>query len=140
MFLLITFQFAKLVKISVISIHPMFLLIHKVLEYYPIEWYFNTSHVSINQDMDITTRYIKIHFNTSHVSINRRRKGGFMWSTSISIHPMFLLILIHFFTLIFQKNFNTSHVSINHKMREYLAHQNNNFNTSHVSINQFPYS
>ena len=58
----------------------------------PLKWYFNTSHVSINQikELDISTP--PKHFNTSHVSINRISKA---------------------FNVMVAGNFNTSHVSIN---------------------------
>ena len=55
---------------------------------------FNTSHVSINQKLHCFSCRGRANFNTSHVSINpcgRRFPGS---CGSISIHLMFLLILL----------------------------------------------
>ena len=54
-----------------------------------------------------------LNFNTSHVSINRRDPRIFMQGVFISIHLMFLLIVLVICFQVSQKHFNTSHVSIN---------------------------
>ncbi len=99
-------------------------------------WHFNTSHVSINQAKLHHVRTTMVHFNTSHVSINLLHRSYFWPYPPISIHLMFLLIMlqvlrhslpsnisIHLMFLLiftvkklgrFKQHFNTSHVSINH--------------------------
>ena len=48
----------------------MFLLIIGVHAYNLVAVDFNTSHVSINREIEYETAEYFIHFNTSHVSIN----------------------------------------------------------------------
>ena len=78
-----------------ISIHLMFLLI-KIRKCCVCATllYFNTSHVSINQWSDFYLALGGIHFNTSHVSINRKSEAAQTVLQTISIHLMFLLIII----------------------------------------------
>ena len=97
-----------------VSIHPMFLLI----TYFRITTMylscFNTSHVSINLDVNAQIPKVCDRFNTSHVSINRLG--------SSSDGNCYL-------------RFNTSHVSINQRDAEMALSRLGSFNTSHVSIN-----
>ena len=76
-------------------------------------------------------------FNTSHVSINQFPGGHAHDGDIISIHLMFLLILILSAFAGVLPNFNTSHVSIN--LESFLRQEDvrPHFNTSHVSINQW---
>ena len=53
------------------------------------------------------------YFNTSHVSINRLIASKYSWFTKISIHLMFLLIVLKSSFATCSLHFNTSHVSIN---------------------------
>ncbi len=96
-------------------------------------------------------------FNTSHVSINLGIQSDDFLNAVVSIHLMFLLIIILGTCSVPLHGFNTSHVSINPqrghrgdnrtgvsihlmflliavKLHYYNFYQS--FNTSHVSINQ----
>ena len=77
-----------------ISIHLMFLLISNCWKRSTIGIHFNTSHVSINHWTESNLQHCGYNFNTSHVSINRVRTGADNRVCGISIHLMFLLILV----------------------------------------------
>ena len=78
---------------SSISIHLMFLLIISGMAGSNSKLYnFNTSHVSINRNINEARALISQHFNTSHVSINPFKTSSKGLSIIISIHLMFLLI------------------------------------------------
>ena len=55
----------------------------------------------------------KPSFNTSHVSINLWNAALMQCHTRVSIHLMFLLIIVTGVAPMLQISFNTSHVSIN---------------------------
>ena len=113
----------------------MFLLIsmRRSLLFWKVD--FNTSHVSINQKKVNSRQAVKKHFNTSHVSINLRCGWSNYPSAAISIHLMFLLIMLPTIIItIINVHFNTSHVSIN-QADPVHGKAGRNFNTSHVSIN-----
>ena len=77
-----------------------------------------------------------IDFNTSHVYINRRIKENQNKDISISIHLMFILIIVYGKKYRKDKDFNTSHVYINPFCFKTSSKGPSNFNTSHVYINQ----
>ena len=56
--------------------------------------HFNTSHVSINLWLPLRPATSQANFNTSHVSINPTYRGRSRSRKVISIHLMFLLILV----------------------------------------------
>ena len=62
---------------------------------------------------DLQVRAFANDFNTSHVSINRRAAGKPGIFIGISIHLMFLLIMLARNWRFSPAYFNTSHVSIN---------------------------
>ena len=94
MFLLIRYPCHPRFVIHGISIHLMFLLIGRLLSC-----------------LCIRSR----HFNTSHVSINPGQKLPKTNGYRISIHLMFLLILLQWTHGTQFHHFNTSHVSINRR-------------------------
>ena len=116
---------------SHVSINQIWIQMHNVWHQY-----FNTSHVSINLLSAAFQICSKLNFNTSHVSINLRIACSDGLCKPISIHLMFLLIIISL-----QDTFNHMHISI-HLMFLLISltiaamYTDNYFNTSHVSINQ----
>ena len=79
-------------RLLYISIHLMFLLIAITSFIRFSNIYFNTSHVSINQNKTALQQLDERDFNTSHVSINQTVIHGESCRIQISIHLMFLLI------------------------------------------------
>ena len=95
MFLLITFWNLLPGGATLISIHLMFLLIPFAVRWKVLDCHFNTSHVSINPELEVWIQKAVEHFNTSHVSINHIYRSWSVDNPYISIHLMFLLILYH---------------------------------------------
>ena len=94
MFLLISLAGSKKSCSTDISIHLMFLLISRQA-YIPNSRIFISIHLMFLLISNCWKRStIGIHFNTSHVSINRVRTGADNRVCGISIHLMFLLILV----------------------------------------------
>ena len=145
---------------SPISIHPMFLLIAMGFRIpFPVFVNFNTSHVSINLITSRDIYFVEEDFNTSHVSINLINNGRLPRINTISIHPMFLLIILagQWNKLVFKISIHPMFLLILIRLRRKkllsiisihpmflliaLGNQRSfrifpNFNTSHVSINR----
>ncbi len=142
-----------------ISIHLMFLLIFSSDRSTPSSiTHFNTSHVSINHRRLPAYLCSRLHFNTSHVSINLKELQQRKRTDGISIHLMFLLIMvgivgkhqnkfisIHlmFLLILWERICREGIVIISIHLMFLLIHNINNnsillrdFNTSHVSINR----
>ena len=121
--------------------------------------HFNTSHVSINHRRLPAYLCSRLHFNTSHVSINLKELQQRKRTDGISIHLMFLLIMvgivgkhqnkfisIHLMFLLIRCGADSSwwsgKISIHlmflliQKVEYVKWLQWHYFNTSHVSINR----